>query len=139
MDYSTIEKFQTWLHDAQRYTEENIVRLPSRNTIRLLVIIGAYCLLRPLLLKYAGVKQEQDFEKLLNEGRNSSAATQTSDASKEPVDVLEAGQSDTDDEDAAVRRRRPLQDIVEGKDRLPSDAEANSDQEIEQFLRKVIK
>lgn len=141
MDYSTLEKLQTWLRDAHSYTEENIVRLPSRNTIRLLVIIGVYCLIRPFLLKGAGVKQGQDYEKLLKEGNDSSAATETPSASEEAIDLSKTGDSDRDDkaERPTRMRHQPLQEILEGKDRPATGAEADSDKEIEEFLRKVIK
>lgn len=140
MDYSTVEKVQTWLDDAHRYTEQNIVRLPSRNTLRLLIIIGVYCLIRPLLLKYAGVKQGQDYEKLFKEGRDSSAATEAQGASNDAVDLSKSSDSDPDDaaKTTARRRQQPLQEILEGKDRPSSEVEADSDKEIEDFLRKVI-
>lgn len=141
MDSSTLEKLQTWLRDAHSYTEENIVRLPSRNTIRLLVIIGVYCLLRPLLLKGAGLKQGQDYEKLLKEGREGSAATEAPSASDDTIDLSKTGNSDTDDDEERKTRRRhqPLQGILEGKDMPATGAEAGSDKEIEEFLRRVIK
>ena len=141
MDHTTLEKLQTWLRDAHSYTEEHIIRLPSRNTIRLLVIIGVYCLLRPFLLKGAGIKQGQDYEKLLKEGRDSSAATETPGASDDTIDLSKTGDSDVDDNEERTTRRRhqPLQEILEGKDRPATGAEAESDKEIEEFLRKVIK
>ena len=141
MDYSTIQRFQTWLQDAQRYTEENITRLPTRNTIRLLIVIGAYCLLRPWLLKLAGLKQELEYEKLLKKDENSPAATEAPSASNEAIDVSQGVDSEEEGsgEKSARRRQKPLQEILEGKDRPPAEAEADSDKEIEEFLRKVIK
>lgn len=140
MDYSTIEKLQTWLQDAQRYTEENILRLPHRRTIRLLLIIGAYYLLRPWLLKLAGLSSEFRFGKTSKNEESSSAATEALNASDRATDVSQ----DVDSEDGGNgdnsmrRRQQPLQEILEGRDRPPADAEADSDREIEGFLRKAI-
>jgi len=140
MDYSTIEKLQTWLQDAQRYTEENILRLPHRRTIRLLLIIGAYYLLRPWLLKLAGLSSEFRFGKTGKNEESSSAATEALNASDRATDVSQ----DVDSEDGGNgdnsmrRRQQPLQEILEGRDRPPADAEADSDREIEGFLRKAI-
>ncbi len=140
MDYSTIEKLQTWLQDAQRYTEENILRLPHRRTIRLLLIIGAYYLLRPWLLKLAGLSSEFRFGKTSKNEESSSAATDALNASDRATDVSQ----DVDSEDGGNgdnsmrRRQKPLQEILEGRDRPRADAEADSDREIEGFLRKAI-
>jgi len=140
MDYSTIEKLQTWLQDAQRYTEENILRLPHRRTIRLLLIIGAYYLLRPWLLKLAGLSSEFRFGKTSKNEEGSSAATEALNASDRATDVSQ----DVDSEDGGNgdnsmrRRQKPLQEILEGRDGPPADAEADSDVEIEGFLRKAI-
>ena len=140
MDYSTIEKLQTWLQDAQRYTEENILRLPHRRTIRLLLIIGAYYLLRPWLLKLAGLSSEFRFGKTSKNEESSSAATDALNASDRATDVSQ----DVDSEDGGNgdnsmrRRQQPLQEILEGRDRPRADAEADSDREIEGFLRKAI-
>ena len=112
MDYSTVENVQTWLQDGQRYIEEHIIRLPRRRTMRTLLIVAAYFILRPWLLKLAGVSAGLNLEKPVQQDEDKSAATEA---------------------------QQTLQEIMEGKDRPPAEKEADSDQEIENFLRKVIK
>jgi len=140
MDYSTIEKLQTWLQNVQRYTEENILRLPHRRTIRLLLIISAYYLLRPWLLKLAGLSSEFNLGKNSKNKEDSPAATEALNASDGATDVSQDIDSDDGDngDDSMRRRQKPLQEILEGKDRPPAEAEADSDKEIEGFLRKAI-
>ncbi len=140
MDYSTIEKLQTWLQDAQRYTEENILRLPHRRTMRLLLIIGAYYLLRPWLLKFAGLSSEFRFGKSSKNKEGRPAATEAHNALDGGTDVSQDVDSEDggNGDDSMRRRQTPLREILEGKDRPPADAEADSDKEIEGFLRKAI-
>lgn len=140
MDYATIEKLQTWLQDAQRYTEEHILRLPHRRTMRLLLIIGVYYLLRPWLLKFAGLSSEFRFGRGSKNEDNSPAPTEALNAIDGATDVSQDVDSeDGGNRDGSMRRRqKPLQEILEGRDRPPADAEADSDREIEGFLRKAI-
>lgn len=140
MDYSTIEKLETWLRDAQSYTEENILRLPHRRTVRLLLIIGAYYLLRPWLLKLAGLSSEFNFGKGSKNEEGSPAATEALNALDGATDVSQDVDSEDggNGDDSMRRRQKPLEEILEGRDRAPADAEADSDREIEGFLRKAI-
>jgi len=141
MDYSTIKKLQTWLQDAQRYTEDNILRLPHRRTIRLLLIISVYYLLRPWLLKLAGLSSGVYFGKKSKKEKDSPAATEAPNALDGATGVSQDSESeDGGNGDNSMRRRqKPLQEILEGKDRPPAEAEAESDKEVEGFLRKAIK
>ena len=143
MDYSAVENIKTWLLEMQIYIEENIIRLPRKSSIRLLVIIGVYCLLRPFLLKWGGIKQTSDYDKALekDEAEDGSAANESQDASD--VSTTTPGASSnkggtTWGEKARQRQGRPIRELVEGSEE-PSGADADSDKEIEEFLRKTIK
>ena len=142
MDYSTVESIKTWLQETQIYIEENVIRLPRKSSIRLLIIVGAYCLFRPFLLKWAGIKQTSDYDKALEEdgAEDDSAASESQDASD--ISTKTPGASNntsgaTWGEKARQRQKRPIRELVEG-DKEPSGADAESDKEIEAFLRKTI-
>ena len=142
MDYSTVENIKTWLQETQIYVEENIIKLPRKSSIRLLIIVGAYCLFRPFLLKWGGVKQTSDYDKALEEdgAEDDSAAKESQDVSdvstKTPgADNDKAGA--TWGEKARQRQKRPIRELVEGNEE-PSGVDADSDKEIEEFLRKSL-
>ena len=143
MDFSSLETVWGRTQEALEYIEEHIIRLPRANSIRLLVIIGVYCLMRPYLLKYGGIKQKAEDEKALDEDEAevSSAATESQNASKTPGETLKTSSNDkgaTWGEKARARQKRPIRELVEGSDE-PYSADAGSDQEIEEFLRKTIR
>ena len=142
MDYSTVENIKTWLQETQIYIEENIIRLPRKSSIRLLIVIGAYCLFRPFLLKWGGVKQTTDYDKALedDEAEEDSAADESQQASsvsaKTPSARDNKSQATWGDK-ARQRQKRPVRELVEGNNEL-SGPDAESDKEIEEFLRKTI-
>ena len=143
MDYSTIENIKTWLQDTTVYIEENVVRLPRKSSIRLLVIIGAYCLFRPYLLKWGGIKQTTNYDKALeeDEAEDSSAATESQDASDYSAKSTTANGDDqgaTWGEKARQRQKRPVRELVEGREEV-FGPDAESDKEIEEFLRRTVK
>lgn len=143
MDYSTVENIKTWLQHTQVYVEENIIKLPRKSSIRLLLIIGAYCLFRPYLLKWGGIKQTTDYDKALeeDEAEDSSAATESQDASDTSVKTAIANGDDkgaTWGEKARQRQKRPVRELVEGREEA-SGPDAESDKEIEDFLRRTVK
>ena len=151
MDSSTtFENVKTWLLETLNYIEENIVRLPRKSSIRLLLIIGAYCLIRPYLLKGAGIKQTADYEQMAlaegkdeDEAQDSPAVTEANEASKSPAKTSGSNGRDDDtsratgNETARRRQQRPTQELTEEHEEQ-SGADAGSDKEIEEFLRKAI-
>ena len=141
MEFPTLDNVQTTLQDIQRYIEQNILRLPTRRAMRLLIIISAYYLLRPWLVKLAGLNAGMESRKISPEDKDSPAATEAPAASKAAILVSEGMESEEeeDGEQMARRRQRPLQEILEGKSRPRAESEAESDKEIEEFLRKVVK
>ena len=143
MDYSSIENIWIRLQETLNYIEENIIRLPRANSIRLLIIIGVYCLMRPYLLNWGGIKQTANENRGLEEDEvlDSAAASESQNASNVPGDTPEASGSDkgaTWGEKARARQKRPIRELIEGSDE-PSGVDADSDKEIEEFLRKTIK
>lgn len=142
MDYSTLENIKTWLLETQIYIEENIIRLPRESSVRLLIIVGAYCLFRPFLLKWGGIKQTTDYDKALEEDEveDDSAANESQDASSVSTTTPSASDNRsgaTWGEKARQRQKRPVRELVEGNGEA-SGADADSDKEIEAFLRKTI-
>lgn len=143
MDYSTVENIKIWLQDTQVYIEENVIRLPRKSSIRLLIIIGVYCLFRPYLLKWGGIKQTTDYDKMLeeDEDEDSSAATESQDASDNPTQPKVANGENkgaTWGEKARQRQKRPVRELVEAREEV-SGPEADSDKEVEDFLRRTVK
>lgn len=143
MDFSSLETIWIRAQEALEYVEEHIIRLPRANSIRLLVIIGVYCLIRPYLLNWGGIKQKAEDEKALDEDEDedSSAANEAQNASNTPSETLKSSSNDkgaTWGEKARARQKRPIRELVEGSDE-PSGADAGSDQEIEEFLRTTIR
>ena len=141
MEFPTFDNVQTTLQDIQRYIEQNILRLPTRRAMRLLIIISAYYLLRPWLVKLAGLNAGMESTKIRPEDKDSPAATEAPTASKAAILVSEGIESEDeeDGEQMARRRQRPLQEILEGKNRPRAESEAESDKEFVEFLRKVVK
>ena len=139
MEFPILDNVQTTLQDIQRYIEQHILRLPTRRAMRLLIIISAYYLLRPWLLKLAGLNAGIESTKTRPE--DSPAATEALTTSKVATLVSEGIESEDeeDGEQVARRRQRPLQEILEGKNRPRAETEAESDKEIEEFLRRVVK
>ena len=109
--------------------------------MRTLLIVAAYFILRPWLLKLAGVSAGLNLDKSTQEDEDKSAATEAPNASNGAATVL--ADSDSENEETqkhSIRKRQQtLQEIMEGKGRSPAEETADSDQEIEKFLRKVIK
>ena len=143
MDFSPLETIWIRTQEGLEYIEEHIIRLPRANSIRLLVIIGVYCLIRPYLLKWGGIKQKAEDEKGFDEdeAENSSAANESQNASNISGDTLKTSGNDkgaTWGEKARARQKRPIRELVEGSDE-PYGADTGSDQEIEDFLRTTIR
>ena len=142
LDYSTVQDIWARLDETLNYIEEHVIRLPRANSIRLLVIIGVYCLIRPYLLKWGNVKQTAVDEKALDEDEDedSSAATESQNASNTPGETSNSSGNDkgaTWGEKARARQKRPVRELVEGSDE-PGGVDVESDKEVEECLRKTI-
>ncbi len=122
-------------------------RLQAKDYIRLIAIVGGYCILRPYLIKLGGKHQAKDHDRALDTDETSSPAAISPNALRGQNDIAEDSDSD---EDAAAgaglnwgkttrrKQRRTLKQILEAEERRGAVEEADSDKEIEEFLQKVI-
>ena len=124
-------------------------RLELRDYIRLIAIVGGYCLLRPYLVNLGGKHQGKDHERPFDADETSSPAVISPNNIREHYDeVLEDSDSEDDvalaagmtwGKSARKKQRRTLKQILEAEERKGAMGEADSDKEIEEFLQKAIK
>ena len=142
----TVENVQTWIYNFQHNAQTAVERLQPKDYVRLIAIIGGYCLLRPYLIKLGGKHQARDHERALATGDTNPPAVPSSNTLREQVDMPD----DSDDDEglasgtgadwgknARKKQRRTLKQILEAE-RKGAMEEADSDKEIEEFLQKVI-
>jgi hypothetical protein len=109
--------------------------------IRLVIIIGAYCLLRPYLLKLAGRFQAKDHEREIDANELSSGAAMNPNSLRGQVMVPD----DTDSEGEATgaewgkrakkRQRQLIRKILDADEkRKLEEQEAEDDKDIAEFL-----
>ncbi|KAL0943692.1 trafficking pga2 [Colletotrichum truncatum] len=115
--------------------------------IRLVIIVGAYCLLRPFLMKLAGGSQMKQHEAPVEEFEGAKAKVQPN-TLRGQVEIPE--NSDDDDEDAPAsttstdwgkkarrRQREVLKRMIDAEEkRLAELQEDEEDKDIEEFLVK---
>ncbi|MCJ1333082.1 hypothetical protein MMC10_009776 [Thelotrema lepadinum] len=150
---SLATNLKTYKSNLLNQTHTAFSRLTAKDVIRLVIIVGAYALLRPYLLKLGGKFQEQDHER----------ADKMDMAEVERLRRADGGGSlkvageipeDTDSEDEAEgrtgkakgtgmdwgktarrRQRRVLRGLLEEEERRRrEEEEATSDKEIEDLL-----
>lgn len=124
-------------------------QMRTRDYIRLVVIIGGYCLLRPYLMKLGAYMQNKQHEadSRPSEDENAGAgpkltANDLRGNKSQPEFKIPGVDSDSEDEDkddwgraARVRQRKFVRQMLEiHEKKLREDAEANSDKDIEEFL-----
>ena len=133
----------TWAGNFQRNTSSAFAELRPKDYIRLVVIIGGYCLLRPWLMKLGAKMQTKSHEA-------DSADTGLMDPNQLRGKVEIPGVDEDSDEEeegegtagnwgrnARVRQRKFIREALEREEqRLRDEAEAESDKEIEEFLIK---
>lgn len=143
----TSSSFQAWVQDFRANAAQSSKNLTAKDYIRLLAIVGGYCLLRPYLVKLGGRFQASDHERELDDTEVLSATTSPN-TLRGQIDVPD--DSDSEEEvggatgtnwgrNARRRQRKMIKSIVEAEEKLRAEQEeADSDKEIEEFLRKVI-
>ncbi len=118
-----------------------------KDYIRLIAIVGGYCLLRPYLIKLGGKHQAKDYNKAHDADEMGSPAAMSPKALRGQSDVPEDSDSEEHaapdaglnwGKDARRNQRRTLKQILEAEERKGAVEEADSDKEIEEFLQKVI-
>ncbi|MCJ1465462.1 hypothetical protein MMC07_004080 [Pseudocyphellaria aurata] len=143
----TSSNFQAWVQDFRANAAQSSKHLSAKDYIRLLAIVGGYCLLRPYLVKLGGRFQASDHEREVDDTEVLSTATSPNvlrgqadvpDDSESEEEV--GGATGTDwGRNARRRQRRTIKSIMEAEEKLRAEQEeADSDKEIEEFLRKVI-
>ena len=141
----TSSNFQTWLHDYRRNASETATALTLKDYIRMIVIIGGYCLLRPYLLRLGAKYQASDHERELDPNEMSSATAVSPKLLRGRVEVPE--DSESDGEDAGVgtginwgrkarrRQRLMIRKMLEAEEKRGRvENEAHEDADIEEFF-----
>ena len=143
----TSSNFHAWVQDFRANAAQSSKSLTAKDYIRLLAIVGGYCLLRPYLVKLGGRFQASDHARELDDTEVLSAATSPN-ALRGQIDVPD--DTDSGEEvggatgtnwgrNARRRQRKMIKSIVEAEEKLRAEQEeADSDEEIEEFLRKVV-
>lgn len=125
--------------------------LTPKDYIRLLAIVGGYCLLRPYLVKLGGRFQASDHEREIDDSEVLSSGDKAIISpnllrGQIPEDSDEEEEEEGDKKgvvswgrNARRRQRGLVRKIVEAEEkRRREEEEADSDKEIEEFLRGVI-
>ncbi len=145
---SSMDMVYSWAGNFQHNIEDTVSQMNLRDYIRIIIIVGGYCLLRPYLLQLGGRFQAKDHDRPLDEDEMSSAAAMSPNSLRGQVEVPEDSDTDEDGEDgrssgmdwgrkARRRQRKLLRKILEAEDQLKAEeAEADSDKDIEEFLDK---
>ncbi|KAI9669198.1 MAG: hypothetical protein M1817_004740 [Caeruleum heppii] len=137
---------QKWSSNLQSNISSSVSRLSIYDYIRLVIIIGGYCLLRPYLLKLGGHFQAKDHERDVDPNEISSGAAISPNSLRGQVEVPEDSDSDDDagttganwGKTARRRQRAMIRSLLDAEEkRKAEEAEADSDKEIEEFLVKT--
>lgn len=145
-EQSLPELLTTWKDNLVRNSTASFTQLKPKDIIRLVIIVGTYCLIRPYLLKLGARMQEKQHER-------EAAALNVTDAEIQPNELRTGkkiaipGVEDSDDEEetevqpaqwgktARVRQRKFIRSAMEKEEKkLQEDQEAESDKEIEDLL-----
>lgn len=143
------EDFQTWIQNFRQQAKEHSTSLSTEGYIRLVVIVCGYCLLRPYLLKLGGRFQASDHERELDDASETvSPAAISPNALSGQIDIPDDSDSQEETQGttstswgrgARRRQRKMIKEMVEADEkRKAQEEEVDSDQEIEEFLRKAI-
>ncbi|KAF2281447.1 DUF1531-domain-containing protein, partial [Westerdykella ornata] len=138
----------TWGSNFTRNTKAGLADMTPKDWIRLVIIVGTYCLLRPYLIKLGGRMQTKSHEADAAETEALGAEISPNDlrgGKKGKIEIPGVGDSSDEDEEesrpgdwgkkARVRQRKFIREALEREERrLAEDQEAESDKEIEQFL-----
>ncbi|KAI9840720.1 MAG: hypothetical protein M1837_001343 [Sclerophora amabilis] len=157
MAEQTLDQLSSWASHTQHNVRRTISNLTLHDYIRLIIILGGYCLLRPYLLQLSAKFQAKDHERELDPDEMSSmAAVSSPNSLRSQVTVPEDSDDDDDDDDddndgdagdgrggggarsivrtgadwgrtARRKQRRMIRQILEADERLKA-AEAEADE-----------
>lgn len=139
------ELLSTWGNNFTRNTSAAFAEMRPKDYIRLVIIIGTYCLLRPYLIKLGARAQQKAHEK---DSVDTGAEIHPNElrGTKSKIEIPGVGDSDEEEEEtearpgdwgrkARVRQRKFIRDaLAKEEQRLQDEQEAESDKEIEQYL-----
>lgn len=148
----TTPAFQAWVQEMRTQAAQSTRNLTPKDYIRLLAIVGGYCLLRPYLVRLGGRFQASDHEReidddteILSGGRDKGIISPNLLRGQIPEDSEEEEEEEGDKgvvswgRKARRRQRGLVRKIVEAEEkRRREEEEADSDKEIEEFLRGAI-
>ena len=134
----------TYASNFSRNISNTFDRLTLQDYIRLIIVIGAYSLLRPYLIKLGARFQAKDHEREIDPDELSSVAAVSPNSLKGKVHVPDDTDSGSEDEGrkrtdwgtkARRRQRKVIKQLLEEDEkRRREEEEAESDKEIEEFL-----
>lgn len=115
---------------------ENMLDMDLRTTIRIVVIVGAYLLIRPYLVKGGAKLQERQHEKVFEADKNrEKEALISANSLRGQVEVPEDTESEEEGEASGVnwggkarkKQRKVLKQILEKDEKMRLDAEGDKD------------
>lgn len=141
---SISELLSTWRNNFTTNVSAGFSEMTLRNWIRIVMIVGTYCLIRPYLIKLGARQQRKAHER---DAADIGAEIHPNElrGGKGKIEIPGVGDSDEEDEEetqpgdwgknARVRQRKFIRQAVKKEeDRLRDEQEAESDKEIEEFL-----
>ncbi|MCJ1241122.1 hypothetical protein MMC14_009126 [Varicellaria rhodocarpa] len=142
------DRLLSYANDWQRNLSHTFSRLTLQQYLRLLIMVCAYMLLRPYLVKLGGKFQAKDHERELDPDEMRSSAAISPNSLRGQVEVPEDSDSEGENEPrmgtgtsvswgkkARKRQRYMIRKLVEAEEkRRAEEEEADSDQEIQEFL-----
>ncbi|KAI9828108.1 MAG: hypothetical protein M1832_003635 [Thelocarpon impressellum] len=127
----------------------SVASLSAQDVIRIIIIGGGYCLLRPYLIKLGGRFQARDHEREVDASELSSGAAVSPNSLRGRVGVPGEDEDDGDEEEEAEgsgvdwgraarkRQRAVLRKLLDAEERArQEEAEGIEDRDIEEFLEK---
>jgi hypothetical protein len=135
------EALVAWLNQIQQSVINAFSQITLEKYIRLVLIVGAYALLRPYVLKLAGKQQTKEHEKDIYVKDMASPAEKLPNSLRDQVQVPE----DSDEGEEATgadwgkkarkRQRQMVRKILEADEKLRKEKEGDDeDKDIEEFL-----
>ncbi|KAF2424393.1 DUF1531-domain-containing protein [Tothia fuscella] len=133
----------TWSGNFQRNTKSSFARMSTKNWIRLTVVVCAYILLRPHIMKIMAKVQAKQLQKMGDEDTAARAEMDANDL--RGIVKIPGVESDDDDEveevrenewgrKARVRQRKVVRKAMERHEEMLSMVGHESDKDIEDLL-----
>ncbi|KAL0258917.1 hypothetical protein SLS55_006422 [Diplodia seriata] len=133
-----------WGSNFTTQTTKTFSELRPLDYIRLVTIIGAYCLLRPYLMQLGAYLQRRQHEADSKSDTGATLSANDLRGKNQPKVAIPGVDSDSDSEDedkddwgrtARLRQRKFVRQMLAAHEKkLRDEAEAESDKEIEEFL-----